>query len=84
MTLGSLVFDEETGKRGLFLGYDKEGRKIGVDANDLTTVLERNHVDYQVRVNIVKCKEPFSLARLVAKFFLPNRIKEIVRNESLR
>lgn len=61
MKLGSLLFDN-TGKRGLFIGYDDQGRKIAINDHDLMDLFKFNHLRYTVEVKIQPKSNPLSFS----------------------
>lgn len=75
MKLGSLLFDN-SGKRGLFIGYDDQGRKIAINDHDLMDLFKFNHLRYTVEVNIKPKSNPISFARFIAKYFIPDSVRE--------
>jgi len=79
MSLGTLVFDDR-GRRGLFIGYDDYGRKMAISDHDLTDFFKRNFIDYKVRVEIIKEKQPLRFSRWLANI-VPGSIKEAIKNE---
>ena len=79
--LGGLFFDDSTGRRALFMGYDPEGRKVGVGERDLEECLKKNRLNYKVKVEIVKETTQFNIARFLARFLIPKPLKIAVKEE---
>jgi len=75
MKLGQLDFGE-TGGRGLFCGYDPEGRKVLINSFDLQDLLKTNYMDYKISVRIEKVSAQFSALKFIAKFLIPNNFKK--------